>query len=99
MDISIESDVKTIISFSNEGKYKSTIEDMELEVISNYNCPINVTNDSETIPQFLRRDEYESATSGWYYNIECKTTFIKYPYSQEDNKVIIDYGDFDMLGM
>lgn len=99
MDISIESDVKTIISFSNEGKYKSTIEDMELEVISNYNCPINIAVDDKTIPQFLRRDEYESATSGWYYNIECNTTFIKYPYIQEDNKVIIDYGDFDMLGM
>ena len=99
MDISMTCGELTEIGFINEGKYDTTIESVELEVVSDRNCPINVTNDKDVLPHFLKLSDYESADRGWYYNIESKATFIKYPYKQIDNKVVIDYGDFDMLGM
>ena len=99
MDISMTCVELTEIEFINEGKYNTTIESVELEVVSGRNCPINVTNDKAVLPHFLKLSDYESADCGWYYNIESKATIIKYPYKQIDNKVVIDYGDFDMLGM
>lgn len=99
MIINMVSGDATTIELNHEGKYKSTIKDLELEVVSKNNCPISVKCNDKEITHFLRKKDYDNCKSGWYYNIETKATFIRYPYKQEDLSFTVNYDNFDMLGM
>ena len=89
----------TIISFSYEGEYKSTIEDIELAVTSDNNCPHTVVVDGRESEHYLRQKDYEQAEEGWYYDIESHTTLIRHPYIPSNYTVAINYSAMDMLGM
>ena len=99
MNIAVKCDTVTVITFTHEGDYKSTIETIELEIKSEYNCPYSVSIGADKLQQYLRKKDYDRVAMGWYYDIETRTTHLTQPYNSENYTIAINYEAMDMLGM
>ena len=89
----------TKLDFTYEGKYQSSIADMKLKVIHKGKCPFYVNLQGQKLEHFLVRNQFEKATSGWYYSQSTQCVEIKYPNIKENYQVVISYEPFDMIGM
>ena len=59
-----------------------------------------VSAGGEKLTQYLVRDYWEEAESGWYYNMSDRTIRIKFPKPEEDAfDVVVSTEKFDLIGM
>ncbi|MBQ7577057.1 MAG: DUF4968 domain-containing protein [Synergistaceae bacterium] len=95
--ISVKAGKRKIINFTTEGSYQSTIERINLRVISKEKGAYWVSVDDKKISRFLVRDEWENAREGWYYDMSERAICVKcsWPVKQ----IIISTEKFDLIGM
>ena len=56
--------------------------------------------DGQQLPQFIVRDAWEAAESGWYYNLPDRTIWVKFAKpAKKDFTVTISTEKFDLIGM
>ena len=94
-----EEDMKTKISFSYEGDYRSNVKKMNIDLIHREKSPITVAINKTELTRYLNRTKYEQAETGWYYSMSKRSVQIKYPNLTEDYTVELSYDVFDMIGM
>ena len=97
--IEVKAGAKTDITFTYEGDYCNTIDNMELDVIHREKAPYYVLLDGNEMPHYLNRGKYEQADYGWYYSQSLKSVQVKYPNPKKNHKVTISFEVFDMIGM
>lgn len=98
-DITMTVGERTCLDFTNEGSYKTQVEDMYIDMIHRDKAPYWVTVDGEKIPHFLHRRKFEEADFGWYYSQRLKSVQIKYPNPKKDYQVLVSFEQFDLIGM
>ena len=97
--IQVTSGVQTKIAFRSEGNYKSTVENLLLDVIHREKAPFTVTVAGKELEHFLYKKDFEDAKEGWYYDMSLRSVQIKYSVIEKDYDVIISFEQFDMIGM
>ncbi len=97
--INMKSGMQTVLEFSFEGDYSTTVENMYIDMIHREKAPFWVTVDGKQLPHFLHRRKFEEADSGWYYSQRLKSVQIKYPNPQKDYQVVVSFEQFDLIGM
>lgn len=88
-----------LLRFTNEGHYKTSVEDLLLEVIHEENSPFWVRVDGRELPHHITRKNYEAAKEGWYYSPRLGTALIKYANPGKDYTVEISFDQYDLIGM
>ena len=97
--IFVKAGPETEITLSRSGRFKSSVKQLEFEVIRPDRAPFDVLLNGEMLPHFLYRPEYENADTGWYYSARLKSVLIKIPASEGEDKLRISFSRFDMIGM
>lgn len=98
--ICVKSGDRKTIAFRREGSYQDTIERFTVKLISKEKGAYWVSVDGEKIPQYLVRDYWDEAESGWYYNLSDRTICVKFPKPEHANfDVIVSTEKFDLIGM
>jgi alpha-glucosidase len=87
------------ISFTKDGSFPSTIENMLVKVVNKQKGAYWVTVCGRKIKQILHADRFEVVTEGWYYNPSMGTVCIKYPNITGDYQVVVSFEKFDLIGM
>lgn len=88
------------IQFQTTGTFDSTIEYYRLKVITKEKGAYWVTLDGQKLPQYLSRQDFEAATNGWYYDLQERANWIKFPRpSSPSFEVIVSTETFDLIGM
>lgn len=97
--IQVTAGEKTWISFSREGDFTSSIQQVELDVIHHEKAPYYVQLAGRTLPHFLHPAHYARASEGWWYDPEKKSVQVKYARPKEDYTVLLSFEEFDLVGM
>ncbi len=97
--IGMTTGMHTILSFEFEGRYRTKIKRMHIDMIHRDKAPFWVRAEERMLPHYLHRAKFEAADCGWYYSQRLKSVQIKYPNPKKDYKLDISYEAFDMLGM
>ena len=98
--ISVKSGERKTITFTREGGYEDTIERLTIKLISKQKGAFWVSVDGEKLAQYLVRDYWETADSGWYYNLSDRTVWIKFPKPAKASfSVVVSTEKFDLIGM
>jgi alpha-glucosidase len=87
------------VRFCKEGSYESLVRTVTLDIVHPEKGPLWVMVDGKKIPQYLHRDEWESAKEGWYYSISKRSALIKYQEIHRSYEVVCSFEPFDLLGM
>ena len=98
--ITVKAGDRTTVSFHTEGSYQSPVETFSLRLVSKQKGAYWVTVNGKKLPQFIVRDGFEEAETGWYYHLSDRTIRIKCPKPVEiDFDVVISTEKFDLIGM
>ena len=97
--INMKTGVQTVLDFSFEGNYSTTVENMYIDMIHREKAPFWITVDETQVPHFLHRRKFEEADYGWYYSQRLKSVQIKYPNPKKDYRVVVSFEQFDLIGM
>ena len=90
----------TDIHFSTEGTYESPVERMTIKLVSKKKGALWASVDGEQLTQYIVRDGWEEAESGWYYNLSDRTIWVKFNKpAKKDFTVTISTEKFDLIGM
>ncbi len=90
------------LAFEAEGSYKDPVEMVQVTLIRKEKSPLSVTLDGAVIPHFLKKEEFEKASAGWYYSQTKRAAEIKYknPLKAKDRaELIVSFKEFDLIGM
>ena len=98
-NIKLISDKKTVVKFIKEGEFKSSIENIEIEMITKEKSPYYVKIGDRTVEQFLNRRLYNNAKEGWYYDNSSRSVIIKYANIEDDYDILVSFEDLDLVGM
>ena len=91
--------VQTLLSFAMEGSYKTTLEDVEIDMIHREKAPYWVKVNGKELKHFLHRRKYEEAEEGWYYSQRLRSVQIKYKNPGKAYQVMVSFEQFDLIGM
>lgn len=97
--INMKTGVQTVLDFSFEGNYSTTVENMYIDMIHREKAPFWITVDETQVPHFLHRRKFEEADYGWYYSQRLKSVQIKYHNPKKDYRVVVSFEQFDLIGM
>lgn len=97
--ISVTSGARVSIDIVRDGEYQSAVETVTWEVVAPSRAPYWVDVDGERVQQYLRRDHWEAASSGWFYSNDSGTAFIKAENSTEIQNIVVCFEQFDLIGM
>lgn len=97
--IRMTSGEQTVLEFTREGDYETTVEEMYLDMIHRKKAPYWVSVDGERLTHYLHRRKFEETESGWYYSQTLKSVQIKYRNPKKDYRVVVSFEQFDMIGM
>ena len=97
--INMKAGVQTVLDFSFEGNYSTTVENMYIDMIHREKAPFWITVDETQVPHFLHRRKFEEADYGWYYSQRLKSVQIKYHNPKKDYRVVVSFEQFDLIGM
>ena len=98
--ITVKAGDRKTISFRREGSYRDTIEHLTIKLISKQKGAYWVSVDGMKLTQYLVRDYWEDAESGWYYNLSDRTVWIKFSKPDKaDFDVVVSTEKFDLIGM
>lgn len=98
-EISMRAGVQTLLSFAMEGSYKTTLEDVEIDMIHREKAPYWVKVNGKELKHFLHRRKYEEAEEGWYYSQRLRSVQIKYKNPGKAYQVMVSFEQFDLIGM
>ena len=98
--ITVKAGDRTDIRFATEGSYASPVERMTLKLVSKKKGALWASVDGQQLPQFIVRDGWEAAESGWYYNLPDRTIWVKFAKpAKKDFTVTVSTEKFDLIGM
>ena len=97
--IDLKAGERTLLDFTFEGDWNTTVEEMYIDMIHREKSPYWVTVDGTAVPHFLHRKKFEAADFGWYYSQSLKSVQIKYPNPKRDYQVVVSFEQFDLIGM
>ena len=98
--ITVKAGDRTDIRFATEGSYESPVERMTLKLVSKKKGALWASVDGQQIPQYIVRDVWEAAESGWYYNLSDRTIWVKFAKpAKKDFTVTVSTEKFDLIGM
>ncbi len=97
--ISLESGIKTYISFEKTGEYESSIENIELELINKEKSPYYVKILDRQIEHFLNKRLFDEANEGWYYDNSSRSVIIKYENIYDEYEILVSFEQFNLVGM
>ena len=98
--ITVKAGDRTDIRFATEGSYESPVERMTLKLVSKKKGALWASVDGQQLPQFIVRDGWEAAESGWYYNLPDRTIWVKFAKpAKKDFTVTVSTEKFDLIGM
>ncbi len=99
-DIRVKAGDQTVISFNRTGTYPSTIETIDLRLVSKKKGAFWVSVAGHKIDRYLIRERFEEAQSGWYYDLSDRTICVKFPAPKEAAfDVVVSTEKFDLIGM
>ncbi len=99
-EITVSAGEQIAIRFATSGSYPSPVERLTLRFVSKRKGAYWVTVDGESVPQFIIRELWEQAESGWFYNLSDRTVWVKFKKPQSsDFTVVISTEKFDLIGM
>ena len=98
-DIRLQAGEKAVLSFENEGEYKTNVENIHVDMINRAKSPYWVSLDGKELPHFLHRRKFEECDFGWYYSQSLKSVQIRYKNPEKNHKLVVSFEQFDMLGM
>ena len=91
---------KKVIRFATTGSYTSQVSHYNLKVVSKKQGAYWVTVAGQKIKQFLGKEDWLNAESGWYYNLSDRTVCVKFAKpAAKDFEVIVSVEKFDLIGM
>lgn len=90
---------RTYLDFRQEGKYRTAVETMSLDIIHHQKAPYFVQLEGEILPHYLHRRKFEEAECGWYYSQRLKSVQVKYKNPKKDYQILISFEQFDLIGM
>lgn len=90
---------KTVLQFSKDGKYTTSVKNIHLDVIHRESAPFQVIVKDEVISHYIYKNDFETAEKGWWYDHSLKSVQIKYPNISMDYSVEIDFSEIDLIGM
>ena len=98
--ITVKAGDRTDIRFATEGSYTSPVERMTLKLVSKKKGALWASVDGQQLPQYIVRDGWEAAESGWYYNLPDRTIWVKFAKpAKKDFTVTVSTEKFDLIGM
>ena len=98
--ITVKAGDRTDIRFATEGSYESPVERMTLKLVSKKKGALWASVDGQQLPQYIVRDGWEAAESGWYYNLPDRTIWVKFAKpAKKDFTVTVSTEKFDLIGM
>ncbi|AJQ26356.1 TIM-barrel domain-containing protein [Pelosinus fermentans] len=97
--IDVKNTAKSEITFTKEGSFVSSIENMFLKVINKQKGAYWVTVGGKQIKQYLHLDKLEEAEEGWYYNPSQSAVYAKYKNIPGNYTVVVSFEKFDLIGM
>lgn len=90
---------RVTITFDKTGSYEDTYKEVRLRVVNKVKGAYYVTVDGALIDQFLTEEDYEAASSGWYYDLSDRTVKVKYVRPERDHyTVVTSFERFDLIG-
>ena len=95
--INVKSGNRKIITFTREGTYQETIQQINLRLVSKEKGAYWVRVDGRKIARFITSDNFRDSREGWYYNLSDRTICVK--CSWPVNEIIISTEKFDLIGM
>ncbi|MCP4179413.1 MAG: DUF4968 domain-containing protein [bacterium] len=98
-DIKVKSGCQVTIDFNKQGRFKSKVNEIILDVINKGKGPFWVSVDGKRIQSFLNRDEWEISDEGWYYSASKGSAMVKYQNMEGSYQVIVSFEHFDLIGM
>lgn len=99
-EISMEGSSVITLDFKSQGEYRTSVEDILLELHSPKKAPLFVSVCGGEIEHFLYKKDFEKASEGWFYDMDNRLVEIKYNKPEEkDYQVVISFEPFDMIGM
>ena len=73
---------------------------MTLKLVSKKKGALWASVDGQQLPQYIVRDGWEAAESGWYYNLPDRTICVKFAKpAKKDFTVTVSTEKFDLIGM
>ncbi|WP_344128745.1 TIM-barrel domain-containing protein [Saccharopolyspora halophila] len=96
-EIEMTAGERVTLNITRRGHYRSTIENLLLDVIRPGRCPRQVTLDGEPVRQILHRGHFDAAEAGWHYAPELGSVLIKTPDPGGDLAVAISFEPVEML--
>lgn len=88
------------IAFQRQGNYQTKVEVMNLSVYCPQMAPINVTVDGVQLHRFLKKDDYESADEGWWFDGETRQAKVHYRNPQNaDYNVDLEFTMKDLISI
>ena len=98
--ITVKAGDRTDIRFATEGSYESPVERMTLKLVSKKKGALWASVDGQQLSQYIVRDGWEAAESGWYYNLPDRTIWVKFAKpAKKDFTVTVSTEKFDLIGM
>lgn len=102
-EITVTAGDRTRIHFATTGSYESPVERMTIKLVSKAKGALWAAVDGVQLPQYLVRDGWEQAESGWYYHLSDRTIWVKFPKTAAKDfknfEVTISSEKFDLIGM
>ncbi|AFC29423.1 alpha-glucosidase [Paenibacillus mucilaginosus 3016] len=97
--ISVETQRNTVISFTKEGAYPSTVKRVVMELVCKHIAPVGVMLQGRKLPMFLDPSKWEAAEEGWYYDLERTSAKIKYKNCESDYEVTVNFDVKDLISI
>lgn len=99
-EIKVTAGDRTTVSFHTEGSYASPVNHLNLRLVSKAKGALWASVDGQLLNQYIVRDVFDAAESGWYYNLTDRTIMVKCPKPDKlDFDIIISTEKFDLIGM
>ncbi|KAA8831159.1 TIM-barrel domain-containing protein [Bifidobacterium tissieri] len=98
-----ESHEVTVIRATCEGTYDSRVERVEMDVFTHNVQPFTVSMADQSgerlIEKFFDPVKWEAADEGWLYDMESRTTRVKYANPSGDYEIRVSYAINDLVKM
>lgn len=98
--IEVKAGDRKTITFTKNGSYEETWDNLELNLVSKEKGAYWVTVEGEKIARFLTKESFEEAESGWYYDMSDRIIRMKCSKPDKDSfTIVISCEKFDLIGM
>lgn len=97
--LNVDPGMVTMISVRYKGNYQSSVETVELDVLSHSSAPISIDVDHTRLTKYTDFEKWEKADEGWFYDMEAKKACVKYRNRRTDYQVQVNYEIKDLIAM